>query len=398
MDYQNLKFMQDTFFFTQNICSWSVTPDMQLLYSNCPEQGFFFDLFSVSACRAAIQEHFAQSAMPLIATDRIGFVWLAVSEDSAPDQTRVIHLLGPVFTSHMTEKYLSQHYRKMTVTPNMTERLWRFVNEVPTITSHTASCYASMLHYCVNGHAVKQNEVEIWSEQAIRDDDTPWGDVRWHGSWATEQMLLKSISEGRFEDFSKINTGIIGNIGGGDPLRQAKNEIIVFAALCSRAAVDGGISYEGSMNLSDFFIQQIEAATTVSEAHNIGVEMHSAYIQRVQAAKANQGQSHLVRSCAEYVATHILEKITLPEISQEIGYTAHHISRKFKSETGESLSDYINRQKIQTAQVLLRDKKLPVADISDRLAFSTPSYFSSVFKKQVGITPIEFQKKCEEEK
>lgn len=98
-----------------------------------------------------------------------------------------------------------------------------------------------------------------------------------------------------------------------------------------------------------------------------------------------------VRACMDYVDTHILEKISLTSMAQEVGYSDHYISRKFKSETGESLVDYNNRQKVQLAKIILKDTKLSVTETSDRLAFSSPSYFSSVFKKQAGVSPAEYQ-------
>ena len=103
MNYQNLSFLQDLFLQTQNICSWSMTLNMQLLYTNCPEADFFFDLFSVSPCPEAISGHFRQSLLPVVATDRIGFVWIAAMEQKeSSDSVPVIHMLGPVFTSQMT--------------------------------------------------------------------------------------------------------------------------------------------------------------------------------------------------------------------------------------------------------------------------------------------------------
>lgn len=386
-----MKFLQDTFLLTQKICSWSIMPDMQLVYSNCPEQEFFYNLFLVSSCCATIQTHFAHSRLPLLVSDRTGFVWIAVYGPAESDRPALIYLLGPIFTSEMTETHLRQLCRMKHLTVEMTEHLWQFVKEVPTISSSTAFCYASMLHYCVTGNAVTLNEIELQIEQIDHAEEVAWGDVSWHGSWVTEQRLFKSIMEGRLEDFSKIYTGNIGNIGGDDPLRQAKNEIIVFAVLCSRAAILGGVSAEGALSLSDYFIQMVEAADTVPEVKNIGGEMQKTYVQRVQKAKASSNFSTLVRTCMEYVDTHIFEKISLNVMAEEVSYNEQYISRKFKGETGQSLFDYINQQKIQMAKFILTDKKLSIAEISHRLAFSSPSYFSSVFKKQTGMSPAEYQ-------
>lgn len=288
MNYQNLKFLQDSFYQTQNICSWSITEDMQLLYSNCPEQEFFFNPFAVSRCSAKIMGHFSLSSVPLIASDSIGFVWIATLQNAGSnEQIPVLHLLGSVFTSAMTEQYLSQHIQRQHPSPDLSGRLWRFVRNVPAITSHIASCYASMLHLCVNQSTVPPAEVEIWSESMELAEDVAWGNAKWHGDWTAEQRFFNSIAEGRYEDLKNITTGTIGNIGGGDPLRQAKNQLIVFAVICSRAAIIGGVSVEGSLTLSDYFIQSAEAAQTISAVDATGLEMYHTYIQRVRKAKAN---------------------------------------------------------------------------------------------------------------
>ena len=391
MEHQNLKFLQDTFFHTQQICSWIITTDMQLLYSNCPEQDFFYNLFLISSCRKAVETHFTDFHLPLIVSDRTGFVWIAVSGPSEANKISLLYLLGPVFTSEIIETHVRQICRKLHLTPETTERLWKFVGNVPTISPNTASCYAGMLHYCVNGKPAPSEDIKIQNEHFDHAEEVAWGEVGWHGTWITEQRIFKSIMDGRLVDFAKIATGNIGNIGGGDPIRQAKNEIIVFSVLCSRAAILGGVSSEGALSLSDYFIQLVEAAETVPEITNIGAEMQQAFVDRVQKAKASSGFSTLVRACKEYVETHILEKISLRDMALEVGYNEQYISRKFKSETGESLIDYINGQKVELSKAVLREGKLSVAEIGDRLAFSSPSYFSSVFKKKMGIGPAEYQ-------
>ncbi len=206
-----------------------------------------------------------------------------------------------------------------------------------------------------------------------------------------EQRVFESIRNARPVDLSKLTNGRIGNIGGGDPLRQAKNLFITFAMLCSRAAIFGGVSPESALNLSDRFMADAESAETVQEITALMPEMYRTFIRRVQKAKADQACSLLVRACMDYVELHGSEHITLAAIAQDVGYNEHYICRRFKAETGESLIDYIRRQKIRTAEVLLADPALSVAEIGDRLGFSSPSCFGAVFKKQTGVGPTEYR-------
>lgn len=394
MNGKNLSFLEDMFFKTQNICSFRMTSDLQLLDTNCPEGDYFFNLFAVSPCSRAVTEHFEHSSLPVIATDRIGFVWIAaIHPGEAENSQRVIHLLGPVFTSRMTESYLNRHLKKLHPAKETEGRLIRFIKEVPTVSSEMTVCHANALHFCLNEEAAPPEEILLWSEPVQEAEDLAWGDTNYHGSWLAEQELFKSISEGRFVDHSKVNTGKIGNIGGGDPLRQAKNELIVFAVICSRAAIIGGVSSEGALNLSDYFVQRIEACESISEVYAVGAQMQQVYINRVRRTKAASGYSLLVRKCMDYIETHIFERITLSAVAGEFGYSETYVGRKFKEETGASLVDYINKQKMNTAERILRESDISIAELSERLSFSSPSYFSALFRKEFGTSPMDYQKK-----
>ncbi len=392
MVYQNLKFLQDSLLNTQRICSWNFTLDMQLLFSNCIEQDFFSNLFMVSSCSKEISSHFKISEAPIITTDSIGFVWIAAYQNILSSaQTPTIHILGPIFTSSMTEKYMSSHIKQLHLSADLVSRLWNFIKDVPSISYDMAAAFGSMLNSCVNLNNVLPSDIEILREVSNIENDIDWGSREWHGDWAAEKQFLKSISEGRIVDLNKITTGKIGNIGGGDPLRQAKNGLIVLAVLCSRAAIDGGVSPEGSLTLSDFFIQAAESATSISSVEAIGSEMYLTYINRVQLARKNSCYSPLVQACAEYVQTNIFMRINLSDISSSVGYAEHYISHIFKKEMGISLSNYINQQKIEMAKNLLKNSTISISELAAQLGYTSPSYFCSIFKKCTNMSPTEYQ-------
>ena len=70
-----------------------------------------------------------------------------------------------------------------------------------------------------------------------------------------------------------------------------------------------------------------------------------------------------------------------------------YLSRKFKAETGESLTDYILKEKTEEAKRLLCFSDKSLTAIGSYLGFSSPSHFSRVFKTYVGTTPREYQEK-----
>ena len=69
-----------------------------------------------------------------------------------------------------------------------------------------------------------------------------------------------------------------------------------------------------------------------------------------------------------------------------------HLSRIFKQETGDTFGAYLAQTRVQKAMVLLRDPKLKMYEIAAKTGFSSQHYFSSSFKKLLGISPVEYRK------
>ena len=65
-----------------------------------------------------------------------------------------------------------------------------------------------------------------------------------------------------------------------------------------------------------------------------------------------------------------------------------YFSRVFKQEMGESFTAYLNRVRIEHSCALLRQKQLRLVDIALMVGFEDQSYFTKVFKKITGISPL----------
>ena len=94
----------------------------------------------------------------------------------------------------------------------------------------------------------------------------------------------------------------------------------------------------------------------------------------------------------EYMKEHIEENLTVDDVCKELHYNRSYVYRQFKKTTGTSLMSYFMKMKISRAKELLRAGDMTVSDISDRLSFDNPNYFSKVFKKTVGQTPSKYKK------
>ena len=70
-----------------------------------------------------------------------------------------------------------------------------------------------------------------------------------------------------------------------------------------------------------------------------------------------------------------------------------YLSSKFRQETGQTLTDFILKEKTEEAKRLLRYSEKSLSAISAYLGFSSHGHFARVFKKYAGMTPGEYREK-----
>lgn len=98
---------------------------------------------------------------------------------------------------------------------------------------------------------------------------------------------------------------------------------------------------------------------------------------------------HLVADAKEYIRTHICDHLSLGEVAAAIGISQNYLSSLFRQYSELGFNDFVMSLKITTAKTLLSQEHLKVCQVSERLGFDNPHYFSKVFKKYTGISPSE---------
>jgi two-component system response regulator YesN len=68
------------------------------------------------------------------------------------------------------------------------------------------------------------------------------------------------------------------------------------------------------------------------------------------------------------------------------------LSVLFKKEMGETITEYINRVRIDKAKKMLQQVNFKIYDIAQELGYQNPSYFAFQFKKSTGYTPAEYRR------
>ncbi len=81
------------------------------------------------------------------------------------------------------------------------------------------------------------------------------------------------------------------------------------------------------------------------------------------------------------------EKVTIHTLARNLKLSAGHLGRVYSRTTGQTLEEYLIRQRLEMGKRLLLDPRLQVAEVAYLCGFCNPAYFSSVFKKHMNCTP-----------
>jgi len=108
-------------------------------------------------------------------------------------------------------------------------------------------------------------------------------------------------------------------------------------------------------------------------------------------AKLRQRERSIVHDIVSYIEQHYQEELTLQHISDRFHLSREYISRRFKQDLGENLSDYITRIRIEKAKLLLMNPQLRIVQIAEMVGYRDEKYFSKVFKKTTGLSPNQYR-------
>ncbi|MFB9275417.1 response regulator transcription factor [Cohnella cellulosilytica] len=109
--------------------------------------------------------------------------------------------------------------------------------------------------------------------------------------------------------------------------------------------------------------------------------------------EAVRSVSKEVADAVQYVHRRYDQNLSLRDISDYVRLSPNYLSLLFKKEMGMNLIEYLTEYRIDKAKELLRSTSLKTYEIADNVGVKDSAYFSRIFKKTTGMSPLEFRKK-----
>ena len=379
---------------------WAFGPDKKMYMSTCPHEQEFQLFLRAGECLDRALAAAETCRTVLMMDDPLGMFWLADFIRREDGTLSTVLMVGPVFDAVSSLKTIERSLRGMNLSVALTGLLIEQLKDVPVLSMPNIHQYAIMLHWCVTGQSIQAGDIQLLlREQPILPDTRLTAEVEevWNPERARllEEQMLQCVREGN------INANPFGERAVshaerdvyrlGDPLRENKDTVIIFAALCARAAIEGGLSPRTAKALEITYVRTIEQCTRTTDLITLNSKMLQDFIRRVHDARRTPGVSLPVQECMAYVQAHLTEPFTLANLACHVGYTEYYLTKKFQKETGTKLADYIRDARLEQARLQLETTRRSVRAISEEFQFGTPNYFSTAFSRRYGQSPAQYR-------
>ncbi|WP_162515348.1 response regulator [Paenibacillus pinistramenti] len=111
--------------------------------------------------------------------------------------------------------------------------------------------------------------------------------------------------------------------------------------------------------------------------------------------KENRQENRAVETVKVFIQQHYKEELELSRLADAVYLTPSYLSKLFRTETGETITDYIISVRIERAkELLLKEPGLKTYEVGEQVGYADPAYFNKVFKKMAGCTPKEYRERA----
>ncbi len=380
---------------SHGLSHWIYDAEGNLLKTNSKDLALD-TIFDASSCKQEMIRHGIENDLPILLSVPFGFMWIAVFEHREKMLHR-IYVLGPAFHTEISMVGIQRGIENFHIPAGWKQGFTALMKKLPILSGNSIRRAAVMLHFSATGEKISPVDVVNLEIPGNIPQNTEAEKRDRHRTYLAEQQLLSMVREGNLnykdalQQATAVSSGVPINVD--TPIHQLRISQVVFTSLCVRAAIEGGLSPDVAYSVGDGYLQRINDAEDISTVGNLGLAMYSEFIQLVYSNKQRGDLSKPIQSCCAYIDLHIEDELSMQQLARRVGYTVSYLSKKFPLEVGMTVSEYIKSARIARACILLTTTEETIPEIGQRLHFCNRGHFSTVFKGETGMTPVEYRKK-----
>lgn len=224
--------------------------------------------------------------------------------------------------------------------------------------------------------------------------DPLWAMQMMERRYAYENELMQAVTQGQQRKAEQL-IGRMSELAFErrmlDPVRNLKNYCIIMNTLFRKAAEQGGVHPLYLDQVSSEFAKTIEQLRTTSAVQEIMDNMTQAYCSLVS-KHAMRHYSPPVQRAVVYIDANLAGDLSLKTLSAAQNINASYLSSLFKKETGQTITEFVNRKWVKRALRLLGTTNLQIQTVAQHCGIPDVNYFCKIFKKFTDLTPKEYRR------
>lgn len=319
-----------------------------------------------------------------------------------PPQETVL-VIGPYLPAPLTQRQIFEIAEKYAIPPQRQKLLENYYASLPILpeTSHLFSLLDTFGDRIWGSNRFTVEEIQGQSVAEIRPlpsrgdggEDTLMRMKIMEERYAAENMLIRAVARGQIHKC----TALMENFATmpfekrlDDPLRNLKNYSIIMNTLLRKAAEQGGVHPIHLDEMSSAFAARIEQLPSMAAGHALMGEIFRSYCLLVR-KHTMRNYSSTVQKTLIMIDADLTADLSLRRLAAAQNISPSYLSATFKKETGKTLTDYINSERMQLAAHLLETTALQVQTVAAHCGILDVQYFSKLFKKYKEKTPKEYR-------
>lgn len=315
-------------------------------------------------------------------------------------------VIGPYTTRNITKTLLFQLTARLSLTPKQFKQLQKYYTNLITIPNEDVIfSIVTTFGECLWG-GLENFSVET-IDKRVPDSVEPIA-TRPDFQEPEEALLTMQILEKRYEAENElihaVSQGLIHKAEMvmmnknfpsleqrvSDPVRDIKNYCIIMNTLLRKGAEQGFVHPLHIDSLSSRFARKIEQVTSPEGGQTLQKEMIHKYCLLVK-NHSMKGFSLLVQKVVTRIDSDLTADLSLKTHAKLLNVNASYLSTLFRKETGITLTDYVNKKRIENAVFLLNSTNMQIQTIAQHCGIPDVNYFTKLFKKFIGKTPKEYK-------
>ncbi len=319
------------------------------------------------------------------------------------DDSDDIITIGPYLSDHLNSTFFQKLSLENNFSNSDIEKIKGFYYSLPKFDNNlilTSTIY-DVLSY-INPESPQFNIKEISAKErnssnnttSLKNDFYKFVEVI-QNRYNTEQQLLTNIADGNYKEAiieanKFLSAPMAPRMQGWN--RDQKTNLFSANTLFRKAVEVNNIHPVYLDNISSKYAYLIENTSTETDLNTLYEKMIKDYCFLVR-NKSMKNYSKITCILLNYIDFNLDKQITLGSLAELTERSIPYISNLFKREVKLTIIDYLNKKRIQEALRLLNSTDLQIQEISVKIGMYDPNYFTKVFKKEIGCTPVEYRKK-----